>query len=311
MAHNSYTRLGGVWAAGSVVLAAEAADLDAKTFAAINGDAGGAWAPAAPIEIAGAGLEIHGAPFKLYDGAAALALWFDEATPRFEFYKQARFNSASLNLSGTSQLVVGGAGGIINAGSLDQTGDATFAGDVQLGDAVGDTLDVRATSTFAEAVAMAKTLEVTGELTALHDVTLGLSALDSLTVAAAANFNAAAAFAGAVSISDPVTLSGDGTIRYRVTAGADADTTYGVDSYDEVRIAWASLSAPRIYTISNTGGAAGARFRLSTFDAGNDVTVKRGDGSTIGQLKVAAGFYRFMDLIWIAGQWEVGAYHYA
>lgn len=52
--HFDYTRPGGVWL--GAVTYADFADLDAKTFAAINGDGGGAWAPAAVIEIGGAGL---------------------------------------------------------------------------------------------------------------------------------------------------------------------------------------------------------------------------------------------------------------
>lgn len=61
MSHFDYTRPAGVWGGFVPVLASEFADLDRKTFKAINGDEGGTWAPTSPIAIGGAGLEIGGA----------------------------------------------------------------------------------------------------------------------------------------------------------------------------------------------------------------------------------------------------------
>jgi hypothetical protein len=59
MAHFTYTRVAGIWNTIPVSYA-ELANLDAKTFAAINGDAGGTWAPSSVITIGGSGVTVTG-----------------------------------------------------------------------------------------------------------------------------------------------------------------------------------------------------------------------------------------------------------
>jgi len=56
MAHNTRTRAD--WITGAIPTEAEFDDLDQKTFTAINGDAGGTWAPAAAIIIGGLGVRM-------------------------------------------------------------------------------------------------------------------------------------------------------------------------------------------------------------------------------------------------------------
>src|SRR5207244_7857480 len=70
------TQADGVWIDGYTPPAADYADLDAKTFAAINGDRGGTWAPTSGLHFTGAGSEItgptvvaHGGELRTTDGA--------------------------------------------------------------------------------------------------------------------------------------------------------------------------------------------------------------------------------------------------
>lgn len=57
MAHNDFLKLpSGVWANGDVPDGPAFTLLDQQLQAAVNGDAGGEWAPAAPIDVDGAGL---------------------------------------------------------------------------------------------------------------------------------------------------------------------------------------------------------------------------------------------------------------
>lgn len=58
--HFTYTRPGGNWANVSTFDYTDAQSFDQKIFKSINGDDGGVWAPAAAIEIGGAGIAISG-----------------------------------------------------------------------------------------------------------------------------------------------------------------------------------------------------------------------------------------------------------
>lgn len=98
MAHFDYTRPAGVWAAFVPVRASELADLDRKTFKAINGDDGGTWAPSAPIAIGGQGLEIaEHASIRLPKTASAI--FGDESQALFE-------NGAALEFAAGSWLFI-------------------------------------------------------------------------------------------------------------------------------------------------------------------------------------------------------------
>src|SRR5687768_5132043 len=68
MAHNSRTRISLVAWSGGAVAPSEFENLDQNGFTAINGDDGGVWAPADPIEVGGAGFIASG-PFESTDDA--------------------------------------------------------------------------------------------------------------------------------------------------------------------------------------------------------------------------------------------------
>jgi hypothetical protein len=60
MAHNTRIRFPGTWTPLSVLYAAELERLDAAQFAAIDGDAGGTWAPSDPVIVGGDGVHVTG-----------------------------------------------------------------------------------------------------------------------------------------------------------------------------------------------------------------------------------------------------------
>lgn len=317
--HFGYTRAGGVWIAGTVVTAAEAADFDAKIYKALNADDGGDWSPAAIISLAGAGLRLYGAPFRLYDSigptlcfewddGAGLASWGDcvvsiGATATLQIEDLSTFNI--------------GAGAVV-----DDRGDRTCIGDWDLsaGTWTGKTghvlhaLNTAGTYVFDNVVnfngvvAFGTDVSVQGDATLSHNLSVGTTAGDLAYFVAKATFDAMATFNGDVALKNPVTLSTDGRIRTRVTTGADADTTYNVNQYDEVHVVNGALSADRNYTIAD--GAPGEHIRIMNHDIAKKINLKRGDASSICSLQSGVStLYGWVDLVWIT-RWEISAYYY-
>lgn len=308
--HFAYTRAAGVWIAGTVVQAAEGADLDAKTYKAINGDDGGAWAPAAPIEISGAGLQLQGADLNLFDGLGNSKFLFDASVPSIAIGCVVTQTDAHFTFSGTGNVSIGAARGFACQADATFTGVVNCTGNVTLGNAVGDTITISGTPTIAEDATFSKAVSVGDTLNALHDATLGSSAADALNVVSTSAFAAPTTFSGATNtFTKPVVLSSNGRIRYRVTAGADANTTYSVADWDEIYVADTTLSAGRVYTLADA--ASGERIRITNWDVGDQIDVKRADASAICSLKSAGGFYRSVDFICVSGVWQIGMHHYA
>ena len=71
MAHGTRVRIDSLWATGPVVTGTELYTIDLTLTAALNGDGGGSWTPAAPIVLGGAGLWIGG-PALLSNGPNVL-----------------------------------------------------------------------------------------------------------------------------------------------------------------------------------------------------------------------------------------------
>lgn len=124
MSHFSLTRP--TWVSGTVLNAFEMASIDAKTFAAINGDGGGTYAPSSAITIGGAGvtidpmvgvsrvtgvLGIDGGEFHVLPGATGV------------------FQGLAVYVSGSATAVSSGASWTFDAGAtLHVNSDATFTG---------------------------------------------------------------------------------------------------------------------------------------------------------------------------------------
>ncbi len=98
--------------------------------------------------------------------------------------------------------------------SLTVTGALVANGAVTLGDAVGDTITINGTPTFAENVAMSKTLAVTGA------ATLG----STLAVTGGATLSSTLAVTGATTLTGALVANGDATLG---DAATDTVTTLG------------------------------------------------------------------------------------
>lgn len=129
MAHNAYIRGSiGAWATGTQVSQAEFWQMDQYVYGAINGDAGGTWAPAAAITLGG---------------------------------------TAGLVLGAGNPLTVGGllsANGGTNTNALNAV-SVTVTGDTALGSSFSDSLTVASTATFNGPVVATSTVNLTGTAT--------------------------------------------------------------------------------------------------------------------------------------------------
>lgn len=262
MAHYVRERLAGAWAFNTQILQAELESWDDKITAAIH-EGGGTWAPAAIITIGGAGMLLTG-PLTVGGAFTATALTVTTT-----------LTATTLTVTG-NETVAGtlGVTGTLTAGVLAAT-TANVSGNAT----VGGTLGVTGITTTTDLVTsgghvvygnttLGGTLAVTGVTTLASLVTTG-----ALTQSGPANF------------SDPITLSGDGHIRKRRVAGADADTHYGVNTVDVVRVSFGALSANRIYTLDSTSAAFGSEIEITNSDGTRVVDIKRNsDGLTLFSL---------------------------
>ncbi len=125
------------------------------------------------------------------------------------------------------------------------------------------------------------------------------------------------ALGGSINVSAPSTnvtseviLSSIGRVRYRVTYGTDADSTYSITTTDILVALAATITAGRDYTISNTGANVGSIIECINLDGTFSITLKRADTTTITILEPAgAGSLNYAKLCYFdAGsgdEWSV------
>lgn len=110
-----------------------------------------------------------------------------------------------------------------------------------------------------------------------------------------------------ISFSNTITGSGAGRIRarrvHRQAIGGNADASYAVTSYDHVHVPAATLSAPRTYTIDDTGSIDGDKMRFSSHDVGFSVAIHRPGGVALTSIKGDAKLS--CDVERIGGLWKV------
>jgi len=279
MAHFALTRADlNAWADGTAVEAAEYWDLDQKTFAAINGDAGGTWAPTAPIIIGGDGLNLTG--LLDIDGAAIFdgAVTFNAAVT-FNENCTAEFLAGTLKF--TSGLLRGTAS--VNTGNpltIGGTGDLTLACEnVNLGGGAGKQLAITAGTavdfngvtadvslvTFSGACAFNNTVE-------LPTIT-GPTNVDVLTV------------------TDVLDLTQVAAILHKVQTLPDANSTV-----DPTLGEWlyAAGATSRTYSLSHTGAGGGMIAFFIQGSAQPQHVIKDGvGGSTIATLALGKSLNLF------------------
>jgi phage baseplate assembly protein gpV len=173
-----------------------------------------------------------------------------------------------------------------NGPSLTFNQQATFdagfivtAGDVEFDDDV----------LFTAPVVLQSTVQVDGQL----DANGGLVVFGGALVA------------GGMILSGVSQLSGDGRFRQRVTTAANIDLTVGVDTADIVYLPASTLSAPRQWTITDTGAGNGDQIFLTRRrdTSGHNITVVRqSDAATL--ITLPGTTPRCARLLFVGGQWE-------
>lgn len=169
----------------------------------------------------------------------------------------------NLSVSGTTTLT-----GALTYTTLTLSGKLTANGDVDLGNAVGDTITVKGTANFDEAVTLDKTLGVTGAVT----LTAGLSVGTTLAVTGATTLNGAVTIGDAVG--DAITVKGTLNCDEAVTL----DKTLGVTGASTLTGA---------VSCGSTLAVTGAATLSSTLDVSGAMTVGGNLGIT-GTLTAAA-----------------------
>ncbi len=289
MSHFNLTR--STWVVGTALLAGELASLDAKTFAAINGDSGGSWAPSSVITIGGAGVTSKFVGVSTVESAGQLSF-----------------------LSGTSALFQSGATLQANAGST-----MSFAGQFYLTagsntDVFGD-IALRSTGTLTTAAGSALTVNGNATFNTSTAFTNGFTASGF-----ASTFNSTAVFlgltesAGNTQFVSPATLSSTlrgasaGRVLKRPTtvissAGSNI-TGYGPANTDVILVR--GLTAEVLLLIDNAGVQNDDELEIINKSTANFLGVDTGTGLAIHlKNKNENGNNRSCRIKYISGSWEL------
>lgn len=282
MAHFTYTRSGGVWNTLPVAYS-ELAELDAKTYKAINGDEGGTWAPSSAIVIGGSGLTVVGA--FVADGSFLVT---SGGT-----IQNGLTTTGTLNCQ--NNLTVGGnatfAGnvdvtGSLNAGELVSTGNATIVGN----------LDINGGISAGDSITTTESVVANGNVTAAF----GTGTFQNLVVSDSVSG----------SLYATTWISAGGGMSSGGVLGANTNTSYGPLNYHDVYITSGGLTADRTYEVPAVGaGAENGNEMVFTSDNTTyivDINVASG-GANLANLQGPPGFGRprSIRIKVIGGAWRV------
>lgn len=168
MAHFAYIRGSlGSWATGTAITQAEFWQMDQNMYRAVNGDAGGTWAPSSVITIGGSGLTVSGA--FTTSGNTTIG---DNPADNLTINAATIFPNTDVVFSGT--------------GTIQCSYSATFSDNVVIGSDAADACTVNAT------------------LAVNNNATLGTSSADALEVNSTSTFNSEVTFTGVASFTPTV-----------------------------------------------------------------------------------------------------------
>lgn len=282
MSHNSYTRP--TWVSGTDLFAAEMADLDAKTFKAINGDDGGTWAPSSAITIGGAGLTARLVSSNYVDagtlGIISGSILSVDSASYVSISGSTIFSNGSLTAiqSGAIWAFSGGSSVTFGSGSVcDSFGDTTFKTGSQT------VFDSGSSLSFGGSSAFASTSNV--------------------------GFNGTLSLAGtAMGVSKKITASSTGRIVKRVTSiattGVDS-SAYGPANADTVVVL--ALTNTVNFTINDTDASNGDEMTFVNKSTTNTLIVKDPSlGTGIASLQDGtSGFRPYVVVYREGGIWKL------
>jgi len=306
MPHNALIRADlAAWGTGTTIANTEMWALDEAQFQSVNGDLGGVWAPADPIEIGGSGLTLS-ATGNVVTGAAALLAFVagadcnigDGASASIlsvEFNSLQNFNSgATLNLLNGSICDIS-SGVVVNVATSNWTwtGNSAFAGgaDVTFGDGASG-------STFTVA-----------NLSDIHVANGGLTywtAGATLHCDGTAYLDGTTELRGTNMLTTPLVCSALGRVQRRVVWLADANVSKTIADGDLFVMKNGVMSVGRTLTLDVTGGAEGDTIRVANFDSVKTLTVGGPLPAPFGLVNVAESSC-WVDYIWdaVSGNWRV------
>lgn len=294
MAHNALLRGGvgsGLWI--GIVHEGEWETFDQRQFESINGDLGGVWAPAAQIELGGAGLLLSAT---LDTGASCVTTLDGDVQ-----FPNGFTCTGTATVTFTANSVVIGSGGELTAHCASHfNGNTTFGASAIVtmtagsgsfvcnkATAFGDQVTASGPVTCNDTLDVAGDTTVGGDLDVTGDATAASITVDDLTVSAGAGIvrfnNAQTNIGGELNINAVVTLNGSSRIRYRYVAGTNGDHTYVIADGDMIAIAMAPLSTTtRTYTMSNTGCLGGEVIEIFNGNfAAQRFDIMQADGATL------------------------------
>jgi hypothetical protein len=190
-------------------------------------------------------------------------------------------------------------------GTIASDGDLTAVGD----GAIGGALVVGGICTLVGVVGCTTDLNVGGDLDVTGGVHAGAASLfDAVcTFSSTTSFTGAATFNGGVAIQNnssltkPMTASSTGRLRKRVVAGANANTTYGINDADVI-IVTSAVTADRDYTLSVTGAADGDVIKFASENSIYAVNILNGSG-TDGIVKLGTAS-QGVEYTYLSGSWR-------
>lgn len=298
MAHFTKTRVGG-WISLSTLLSTEMADIDNKTFAAVNGDAGGTWAPSGTggIVIGGNGLTLA---TSVVFGASSTTVFTSGA-------------SVAGTINPASQLVFTGTNGVAFSSSLlEMIGGSALRLDT------GSSISALAGSNIN--VFGTHTIEGTGFLNVLSGGFLSLqsgsfismlgTAAMSFAATATLTFTAGATVAGAFTRTAGETRSGNGAFTAeRFAVLTDLDQTIHGEQHDVLRIPNA-VGSGRVYTLA-TSPTPPTGHKVRFFRRGNTTNQAQiADDSPTQVCAISAGSpgQAWCDIMWDGSEWTTVAF---
>ncbi len=305
MSHGTRSRPFGFWILGSTIDPAELEAFDASQFVAINGDAGGTWAPSTPIILGGANpLNIAG-PMHVLTGGGSIVV---------DVGGTAIF-SGSAEFGGT--VAIDGPTEFSNDVLFDDTSTVTLAGTTTVPalaafhTAISSDMVVNGTAEFHGATLFTATNAFTGAVAMSGTTTLtGATSLDGAnTVTGPTTISGAAIISGAslgisatTTVSSPVVRAGSAaTMTERLTV-LGATTPQNIDTSADYWEIPTNLGANSVFNIQPgpAGSGYGRTITISRgpFGAHSAQLVDGAAGSQISSATIPANTPFFVKLVW-------------
>lgn len=285
MSHFALTR--STWTSFTNLYAAEMAQIDNKTFKAINGDDGGTWAPGSPIVVGGAGMTVALVGASTAEGFFVTGTFDVDAAANAYFRGATQFREGSVTtFRDTSSLT-------FREGSTTTFEDGSF-------------FNVDAASVFTGDLTLNNRTTVTGPLNINNALNIGTTSSVSFASGSDTNFldGSIVNYNHGCDLTFATPLKFVGTARIRREAGIITASTSSISPLDATVFFARNLTADTTVQIANDG-IDGDELFISTNTNLYRLVVKDPAGSVITQLRYESGIKQAAFMKKISGTWEV------